>query len=333
MRLYAGTSRQFIEDTVQNQISEKLRQAFFDYRGHHPHPNEVKSWRHSLPAVSGALQHAGLLDHGVILEYNLPQSNMRLDCMIMGRDETARDNAVIIELKQWDRCQDVSGENEVLTWVGGANREVLHPSIQVGRYKTYLEDTHTAFYDGGDHVILNACAYLHNYHYEDGDLLFSDKFRDALESYPLFAADDLGRLENYLIPKLRLGQGIDVLKKVEQSKYRPSKKLMDHVHGIIEQGRKQGKREYVLLDEQQVVYDRVFTSVREGFHDRRKTVIIVKGGPGTGKSVIAINLMADLLGQQYNAHYATGSRAFTETLRKSIGSRGAPQFKYFNSYT
>ena len=102
---------------------------------------------------------------------------------------------------------------------------------------------------------------------------------------------------------------------------------MVHVSEVIK-----GNPQYVLLDEQQIVYDKVFAAARTGFHDRKKKVIVVKGGPGTGKSVVAINLMADLLKNGYNAHYATGSKAFTETLRKVIGRRGSVQFKYFNSY-
>jgi hypothetical protein len=102
---------------------------------------------------------------------------------------------------------------------------------------------------------------------------------------------------------------------------------MDHVGNIIK-----GSTDYVLLDEQLVVYEKVRACAKKGFHDRRKAILIVKGGPGTGKSVIAINLMSDLLLGGYNAHYATGSKAFTETLWKIIGSRGAAQFKYFNSY-
>ena len=118
-----------------------------------------------------------------------------------------------------------------------------------------------------------------------------------------------------------------MLSRIEESRYRPSKKLMSHVSEVIK-----GKREYVLLDEQLVVYDAVLQAARKGFHDKRKTVIIVKGGPGTGKSVIAMNLAGDLMHEGYNAHYATGSRAFTETLRKVIGTRGTPQLNYFNSY-
>ncbi len=118
-----------------------------------------------------------------------------------------------------------------------------------------------------------------------------------------------------------------MLERIEKSKYKPSKKLMMHVSDTIKT-----KSQYILLDEQKVVYDMVFAHTQRGFHDRKKTVVIVKGGPGTGKSVIALNLMADLLRKGYNAHYATGSRAFTETLRSIIGSRGSVQFKYFNSY-
>jgi hypothetical protein len=103
---------------------------------------------------------------------------------------------------------------------------------------------------------------------------------------------------------------------------------MEHVVGVIA-----GYPEFVLLDEQLVVFDKVLSSVTRGIHDRRKQVVLVKGGPGTGKSVIAINLMADLMRRGFNAHYATGSKAFTQTLRKVIGARGAGQFKYFNSYT
>jgi len=102
---------------------------------------------------------------------------------------------------------------------------------------------------------------------------------------------------------------------------------MDHVGNVIK-----GKPEYILLDAQLVVYETVLAWARKGFHDRRPTVIVVRGGPGTGKSVIAMNLVGDLLLQGYNAQYATGSKAFTETLRKNIGTRGAVQFKYFNSY-
>lgn len=327
MRLYAGTSQQFIEDTVQNQIAEKLKSAFFEYYRFNPSPAEVGSWRNSLRAISQVFQYSGLTDHGVLLEYQLPMTSRRMDCIICGKNEST-DNAVIIELKQWEKCEDAAGDNEVITWLGGAKREVLHPSAQVGQYKMYLEDTHTAFSSTSNPVVLSACSYLHNYGYNPEDVLFSEKFKETVQSYPVFTADDVNKLKDYLVQRLDTGHGRDVLKRIEESKYLPSKKLMDHIGSVVK-----GKPQYTLLDEQLIVYDKVFACAREGFHDKQKTVIIIRGGPGTGKSVIAINLMADLLLQGYNAQYATGSRAFTETLRKIIGPRGSVQFKYFNSYT
>ncbi|MGB3856449.1 MAG: DUF2075 domain-containing protein [Methanosarcina flavescens] len=191
----------------------------------------------------------------------------------------------------------------------------------------YLQDTQTAFYDGESPVFLNACTFLHNYNYDPEDAVFSDKFSEIIRDYPLFTVDNTDGLKGFLLDKLENGNGLEVLEKIESGKYKPSKKLMDHVGNLIK-----GKPEYTLLDEQLVVFDKVLSCVKNGFFDNQKNVIIVKGGPGTGKSVIALNLMSSLLLDGYNAHYATGSRAFTETLRKIVGTRGSAQFKYFNSY-
>jgi SOS-response transcriptional repressor LexA len=327
MRLYSGTSEQFITDTVQNQIADKLKDAFFASFRFNPSPGEMNSWRNSLKSISLVFQYAKLLDHGIILEYQLPLTSCRLDCLIMGRDSQNYDNAVIIELKQWDKCQDAEGENEVLTWVGHGEREVLHPSAQVGRYKMFLQDGHSAFYEGDSPVSLSACSYLHKYRYEPEDVLVSDKFVDIIEKYPIFSTDDVDPLCEFLSERLERGEGLDVLRRIEEGKYRPSKKLMEHVGNIIK-----GIPEYILLDEQLIAYDKVIACAKKGFHDKQKRVILIKGGPGTGKSVIAINLMADLLLKGYNSHYATGSRAFTMTLRNIIGTRGSVQFRYFNSY-
>jgi uncharacterized protein len=328
MRLYSGMSRQFIQDTSGNHIAGKLKNTYFEYFQYYPSPAEMTSWQNSLKALALVFIQAGLDDHGVILEYQLPQTSQRIDCLICGRDQSKNDNAVLIELKQWEKCKSCPQDNEVLTFIGGRQREILHPSVQVGNYKMYLEDTNTAFYETDHPVSLNACSYLHNYYFSPDDAIFDNKFQDRLKTYPLFTADDVEKLGDYLVKRMDSGQGDKVLQRIEQSPYRPSKKLMDHVAQMI-----RNRKEYVLLDEQQVIYDKILGSAKLGYHDKQKTVIIVKGGPGTGKSVVAINVMAELLEKQFNAQYATGSKAFTETLRSKIGQRGSVQFKYFNSYT
>lgn len=288
MRLYSGTTAGLVDDSAHNRLAAKLSDAFFASFGFKPHEPEVRSWRESLRAVSQVFQTGELLNHGVILEYTLPMCSKRLDCLVTGNDDCRRPNAVIIELKQGDRCEDGGGANEVVTWVGGANRDVLHPSAQVRQYKMYLEDSHTAF-SADDPINLSACSYLHNYPFEQSDVLFADRFQELLRDCPLFTADDVENLIGYLQPRLKRGDDGDIRDRVERSRYRASKKLLDHVSRVIK-----GKSEYVLLDEQLVVFDRIVKDAQDGTRSKKKSVVIVKGGPGTGKSVIALKLLGDL---------------------------------------
>lgn len=326
MRLYSGTTKSLIEDSTFNRIATKLRDAFFSEFRYQPSVAEVNSWNNSLRAVSQVFQAASLLDHGVLLELQLPLTSKRLDCLVTGYDIKKAPSAVIIELKQWGGCKGASGKNEVATFIGGNVRDVLHPAVQVGQYMTYLTDCHTAF-QGEDGISAHACSYLHNYNPIENDPLFSPHFAEQISRFPVFTADHVPELTTFLDKRIRDGDGGSVSAQVEQSKYRPSKKLLDHVAKLIK-----GKPEYVLLDEQLVVYDKVMQAAEEGVKKKSKVAIIVRGGPGTGKSVIAMNLLGDFSKVGLNAHYVTGSRAFTSTIREIVGTRGAAQVRYFNSY-
>jgi hypothetical protein len=124
---------------------------------------------------------------------------------------------------------------------------------------TYLQDTHTAFNDGPRPIGLSACTYLHNYRYVAEDVLLADKFRSLIERCPLFTEDDLNKLRGFMTSRLSAGDGLPVLRRIEESNYMPIKKLMDHVGNVI-----RGKPEYVLLDEQLVAYDKVLSAAKQG---------------------------------------------------------------------
>lgn len=327
MRLYAGTSEQFIHEATQDRIAERLREAFFDHLRYDPPPTEITSWRNSLKALGTVLASAELLDHGVLLEFEVPLTSLRLDAMIAGHDADKTPQAVIVELKQWERTQASASENEVVAFVGGRQRDVLHPSVQVDRYRTFLHDALPVFHSDSDFVRLSACSYLHNYTFDPQDAIFDTKFSETLHAAPLFCADSTQQLTEFLRPKLQGGRGMDVLSRIERSEYRPSRKLMEHVASVI-----QNNSQYVLLDEQLVVYDRVLTLAANKFHNQKKPTIIVRGGPGTGKSVISVNLIADLSKRGYNAQYATGSKSFNQTIAKIVGTRAAQQFKSTHQY-
>lgn len=326
MELYAGSLNDFVSDTLQNQIATKLENAFFEYFGYQPSDSEIRSWRSSLRAVKDVFEYSGFNDHGILLEYQLPLSSKRLDCMICGRDQEGKDNSIIIELKQWETSQVSEVSEHVVTWIGGANRDVLHPSVQVGQYKLYLEDNHTAFFEENP-ILLHACSYIHNYVPEKRDALFDAQYSSYIKSYPVFCERDVNNLSSFLKKRVEFGNGMPVLRRVQESKYGPSKRLLDEVVKVV----KENKR-YILLDEQLLAFDKVMNLVKFGNVDKRKSVIVVHGGPGTGKSVIAINLLAELSRIGKNAQYATGSKAFTKSLRKSLGNTARSQVKYFNSY-
>jgi hypothetical protein len=326
MRLYAGPSPEFVKDSSHNRIAEKLRAAFRSHFRYEPPDSEVRSWRESLRALSQVFTEASLDDHGVILEYQLPLSSKRLDCLVTGLDDVRRGAAVIVELKQWDASELTEGDDLVRTFVGHAHRDVLHPCAQANQYRRYLADMHEAFH-GDDAVGLSACAYLHNYHPDADDPILAPRFDLIRGIAPLYTADAVPGLVQFLGQRLARGEGLPVMDRIERSRFRPSKRLLDHVSGVIRQ-----EPRFVLLDEQQVVFSRVLAQVRAGLDHHRKHVFLIHGGPGTGKSVLAINLMSEISARGLNAQYATGSRAFTRTLQRIVGRRAAQQFKYFNNY-
>jgi uncharacterized protein len=327
MELYHGSSESFIQDTTRNAIAGMLQTAYFDYYRREAPKGEAASWRNSLRLMKDALKDGNLLDHGVLLEYELPLSSLRLDCMVLGHDSAKmHPNAVIVELKQWEKCDPSDAENCVRTWVGGAHRDQEHPSMQAFSYADYLRNMHTAFAD--DRVILSSCAYLHNCTYDANDEIYGKKFTEVLGLAPSFAGDQQKQLIDYLRNRLDGGNGMPVLDAVRHSKFRPSKKLMSHVADIVD-----GQKVYVLLDSQRVVYERVLAEVRAATsRQRKKTIVLVRGGPGTGKSVVALKLLGDLNRAGVKTLHATGSSAFTSNLRKIVGRQASALLKYFHNF-
>lgn len=325
MQLYAGTSKDFISDATRNGIASKLERSFLDAFHYKPSLQEVMSWQNSLFRMAFALQQGDFMDHGVLLEYQLPLSSRRLDCMVTGHSEGGQPYSVIVELKQWSDVEESNAEDCVTTWVAGSKRDILHPSRQVGQYEEYLRDMHSVFVRG--EVGLRSCAFLHNLTYSANNEIYAPRHALVLKQYPAFAGDQQEGLITYMGDHLRGGGGAKVLDDVLRSKFAPSKKLLEHTSQVV-----QDQKAYVLLDSQQVVFAKVLAEAREGAKASKlkKTVVLVHGGPGTGKSVIALHLLGRLSGEGLNVMHLTGSKAFTENMRKVVGSRAAAQFGYFN---
>lgn len=325
MQLYAGTSTDFISDATRNGIAKKLEHAFLDAFHYKPSMQEVQSWQNSLFRMAFALQEGQFTDHGVLLEYQLPLTSRRLDCMVTGHTDDGLPYSVIVELKQWSDVQESNAEDCVTTWVAGSLKDILHPSRQVGQYEEYLRDMHSVFVRG--EVGLRSCAFLHNLTYSSANEIYSARHSTVLQKYPAFSGDQQAQLIAFMGDHLKGGGGERVLDEVLRSKFAPSKKLLEHTSQVV-----QDQKAYVLLDSQQVVFAKVLAEVRSGAKASKlkKSVVLVHGGPGTGKSVIALHLLGRLSGDGLNVMHLTGSKAFTENMRKIVGSRAGAQFGYFN---
>jgi hypothetical protein len=322
VHLYSGSTAQFVRDAVLNRLAGRLSDRFFDEFRYKPPLSEVSAWQNSLRAMADVLQLADLREQGILVELQLPLTSKRLDCLVTGSDRERGDSAVIVELKQWTTSGRSSITDCVTAVLGGRERDTLHPSVQAAGYHRYLLDTHDAFSDG--RIALDSCAYLHNHTDARTSPIFDLLFREILEGHPAFTGGMAGALADYMDARVNGPDDGSILDRVAAASFRPSKRLLDHVARTIA-----AEPTFVLLDEQQVAFNAILDEVRAASGRSSPVVFLIQGGPGTGKSVIAVNLIAEISRMGLRAIHATGSKAFTENLRRNVGRRASALFSYF----
>jgi uncharacterized protein len=299
--IYQADKRQFLQHVLRDDIEDVMSRHFRAATGRGVGPSELNAWKHSLFEMSKVLQDEEIPDDAAIgIEYQLPQTSRRIDFIIAGEDDTRRQKVVIVELKQWSESR--RSEKDAIVWArrGGraGEQEGPHPSYQAWSYAAYLQDFNTGVQDSG--LALQPCAYLHN-HPRDGEI-DHPHYRAHIERAPLFLKRERARLAEFIRRHIRHGDRQRSLYTLENGRIRPSKMLADSVQGLL-----QGKPEFVLLDTQKLVFETVLAA--DARAAGRKQVLIVRGGPGTGKSVLAINLLATLLARGRNARYVSKNAA------------------------
>ena len=328
MILYEGTIETFNEDVMTNRIADRAAEKYRAHYSRNPGDPEYRSWATSLAILNNSFLYAGLKDNHILVEYELPYSSQRIDVLLFGKDTKSQENVIIMELKQWsnDKVADSDSEGNVIVDYGAFKKEQPHPSLQVQGYYFHLKDFVMIFSDK-DAPELSASTYAHNYSKNGDPILLANKFSKEVRDFPLFAKEDSVELARYLKDKLQGGGGQLLYERFARSPIGPSKKLLTHTSEMINQ-----RQIFNLIDEQITAYNAIMHRTKELAKTNQKSVVIVKGGPGTGKSVIALEVMGELLRQGKKVVHATGSSAFTNTLRKIVGPRARNLFKFFNSF-
>ncbi|KKS83421.1 MAG: hypothetical protein UV59_C0040G0018 [Candidatus Gottesmanbacteria bacterium GW2011_GWA1_43_11] len=299
MILYEGTAKAYSDAVETNQIISKLEEAFKEKLGRKLPPNEIGAYTNSLSFMERVVR--GLI------EYVIPLTSNRIDFIITGHDEAGNKNFIIVELKQWQKADPTESEDIVGTFLNGCIRETTHPSYQANSYKMFLSDFNENISSGN--LVAHACAYLHNYEKNNPEPLIEQPYTNIVEQTPIFFRDDQEKLEKFLAKYVRLGKGKEIIYEIEAGKIKPSKNLIDHVSKLLN-----GNKEFILLDEQKVAFEKARTIAK----NKNKAILIIKGGPGTGKSVISVNLLGALLKEELNVIFVAPNASFRETLVKEL---------------
>lgn len=313
MLVYESIKSNFVNDVDLNQITDKILNKFKEVFHRGTSESEINSWRESMLRMRGVLADKDIPDTtGVAIEFNIPHTSKRIDFLLSGFDKNKNNSIIIIELKQWTHADAVLDKDGIVSTVTGkALREVPHPSYQAWSYASLINSYNQDVYNRN--VGLHPCAFLHNYDLTEGDPINSEQYRCYIDVAPMFGSKDFEKLRNFIKKYITEGDDKEGLYIIENGKIKPSKMLQDSFSSVLK-----GNKEFVLIDNQKVIYEEALRIGVNSHLEGKKNVLIVEGGPGTGKSVLAINLLKQFLNRGFNSFYVTKNSAPREVFKAKL---------------
>ena len=311
MIVYEDSKRCFVEDIKSNCIADKITAKIRERGINAGHEREYISWQNSLQFMRNIVDDNDIDDEvRIAIEYNIPLTSKRVDFIICGADANNNDNVVVVELKQWQKAEVVADDMHycVKTFVGRNNRIVCHPSYQAYSYACFIRNYSQKVLDDGINLI--PCAYLHNYDPDFKQTLSNSIYKEWVSEAPFFIRNETEQFSAFVkkyVPR-RSSNG-DLLYKIDHGRLKPTKTLQDSLASMVK-----GNKEFMLLDEQAVCYDMCLKTMAKCKEDGKKRTIVIQGGPGTGKSVLAVNLLMEFINKSLNTCYATKNSAPREAF-------------------
>ena len=333
MIVYDGLKTDFMQSVENDTIAKEIEANIRSKMGLHVSRNEFNAWNNSLQYMYKVLNDALIpTNAGIAIEYNIPQTAKRVDFMVSGYNEDHNPGMVIIELKQWSELKKVEASDALVeTFTGGAMRRVVHPSYQAWSYAQLIADYNANVQD--KNIKLKPCAFLHNYFRNEPDPLDDPQYEDYTTEAPAFTMWQVSNLRAFIKAFVKYGDNKEILYEVDHGKIRPSKSLQDAIASMLK-----GNREFIMIDEQKIVHDEILKQAKACQRDHKKRTIICQGGPGTGKSVIAINLLSTLTRNNQVVQYVSKNSAprqvYSAKLKGELKKSSVDNmFKGSGSYT
>lgn len=306
MIVYSANKRLFVQDVKTGVIATKILNLIREKGLNAGQDREFTSWQNSMQFMRNIVDDNEIDDEvQIAIEYNIPQTSKRVDFIIIGADSKDRENIVIVELKQWSKAEVVDDDMHfsVRTYVANDKRIVCHPSYQAYSYSRFLANYSQSIHDRNIHLI--PCAYLHNYLPAYKSALSAEIYKEWYTTAPFFIMDEVLQftefVKKYVTKKSSHG---DLLYQIENGRIRPTKSLQDALATMV-----RGTPVFDLLDEQAVCFDMCVRTMLQCLKDHNKRTVLIQGGPGTGKSVLAVNLLMHFITCACNAAYVTKNSA------------------------
>lgn len=313
MIVYQATKASFSEDVLNDRIETKIHSLFQQNLNRRTGEREVSSWKHSMQYMDRVLNDKDIPDDcGISIEFQIPQTANRIDFILTGRGIDQKDYAIIIELKQWSEATISAKDAIVNSFVGGNIRECTHPSYQAWSYAALLENFNETV--NHDNIQLRPCAYLHNY--VSDNIITNQHYQDHIQKAPVFLKGEAIKLREFIKQFVKYGDDKKIMYRIDQGRIKPSKSLADSMAAMLE-----GQPQFIMIEDQKVIYETALQLSAQA-NINQKQVFVVKGGPGTGKSVVGVNLLVELTNRGLLTKYVSKNAAPRAVYEKKLTGSG-----------
>lgn len=312
MLAYNKTYDAFCSDVNSGQIVSQIQTALCrDFS-----ESEKKSFRVSLSSVKNALGNVSIPEKAQVgLELTVPLTNKRIDFIIAGEDSNKQKNVVIVELKQWEKVQHTDMSDVVLL----GTEERVHPSWQAFSYGTTISNFNE--YVENNPINIYSCCFLHDYRTEYTDEIKHEVYSEGLEKAPAFISDEWVKFANFIGTKIQSASETNLLYELSNGRIKPSKFLVDCLSDSLS-----GNDKIELIGQQRIAFSNINREVNEALKTTKRKVILVKGGAGTGKSLIALHLLGEQHRKGRTAFYVAKSSYIKESYFKML-TKDIPDYK------
>lgn len=300
MIVYEASKLEFLKDVYNNRVAKKIQKKI-------GRENEKESWNDTASQMERILRDSDFPDDlTVAMELKLFNTQLRIDFIITGLNAERKNTIIVMEFKRWENVKALTDRDDMVEV--GVYGAVQHPSYQALSYSNVIKGFYAAVED--HEMVIKQCSCLHRYEKTKNDAITNQHYQNLLKESPTFLNGESDKLKQFIKENIKYGDNGKTLELLENGGIRPSKQLQDNILKMI-----QGNEVFSMVHMQKDVLENAKELARLSKKDGKKRVYIVEGGPGTGKSVIAINLLGQLLGKSgMNCQYVTKNQAVRDVL-------------------